>query len=506
MKEQENIQSKTFFSVIWNFINRFGTELLALIPAMILARLISPEDYGVIAMAGIFSGLVKIFVNSGFGMALIQKKDMKHIDICSVFYFNIAISTLLYFILFIVAPLVADFFEMPAVCNIMRVSSLSIIIGAFGNVHNALFTKNLDFRRPTIRNMASQTCGSIVAIILAFMGFGYWALVFQGIVSTTTSTISNWFLSEWRPTFEFSLASLKTMFGFGSKLLGKSLTDFGFAKIYSMTIGKLYSAADLSYFNRAHSTANLLISTFLGVMNSVAFPVFSKMQNDMDRLRTNILRFLLIESMIIFFIMMFAAALATPLFHFMYSSKWDAVIPLFQLLCIWGLLKPLSMIFANGLMATGHSGVCLRNSFIGRGLNVLFLMITWKFGLAAMIIGQVFAFSIEVLLYSQAFNKVFKYNLIETIKDLLPYLAISFCINFAIWFIDRYITNIFVHSIHSEFIESFLRLIVGGMIGLALFLLVYKTLKLKAYCDFKVIVSNVTAKNAILNKMVKKIL
>ena len=319
MAVTERIQNKTFVSVLWNYVNKFGTQLLAIVPTMILARLVMPRDYGLIAMAGIFSGLVSIFVDSGFGMAVIQKRDLSHIDICSVFYFNIVISTIVYVILFLVAPTVANFFGMSDICAILRVSSISLIIGAFGSIHGHLFSRNLDFKHPTIRNLCAQMAGATVAIVLAFQGRGYWALVYQGLTGTLFSTLANWFYSTWRPTFNFSWDSLKSMFGFGGKMLGKSISDFGFGKVYDMVIGKCYSAADLSYFDRAYKTVGLFLDTFLGVMNNVAFPVFSKMQNDKERMRTNVLRFLFIETMIIFFIMLLAVSLSTPLFHFLYS-------------------------------------------------------------------------------------------------------------------------------------------------------------------------------------------
>lgn len=506
MAAVEKIQNRAFISVLWGFVNKFGTQILAIVPAMVLARLVTPRDYGLIAMAGIFSGLVSIFVDSGFGMAVIQKKNLSHVDTCSVFYFNIVISSVVYAILYIAAPYVADFFNMPEVSAILRVSSISIVIGAFGSIHGHLFSKNLDFKHPTIRNLSAQVIAALVAIAIALGGFGYWALVFQSMVSTLFSTLINWFYSPWRPTLVFSLESLKSMFGFGSSMLGKSISDFGFGKVYDLVIGKFYSAADLSYFNRAYATVSLFLDTFLGVINNIAFPVFSKMQDDKVRMRTNVLRFLYIESMIMFFIMLLAASLSTPLFHFLYSSKWNAVIPLFQILCLWGLLKPISVIFANGLMASGKSKVCLRNSFIGRGLNVLFLVVTWRFGLEMMIVGQIVAFFLEVLLYIQAFNKEFKYGLVDLVKDLWPYLLIAVLVSGSVYVFDRYLMASWTYLLISEIVESLFRLSIGVLLGIFLFVIVNRMLKLKAYCDFKMIVIDATKNKAKVNNWVIKIL
>lgn len=259
---EENIKRKVFTGVIWNYANTFGLQLLQLIPAMILARLLDPVEYGLVAVAAILTGFVQIFVNCGFSMALIQKKDATHIDICSVFYFNLFSSSIIYLFLFFVAPYVAVFFNQPEVCAIIRVSSLSMVIGALGAVHNTLFTKNLEYRKPTIRNLYVTALSSIVAIVIAYYCFGYWALVVQGVLSTTLMSIFNWAMSSWRPTPSFSCRSLKELFGFGSKILGKSITDYGFGKLYDIVIGRFYTPADLSYFNRANSTQALFTDTF----------------------------------------------------------------------------------------------------------------------------------------------------------------------------------------------------------------------------------------------------
>lgn len=485
---EESIKKKAFSGVIWNYANTFGLQLLQLIPAMVLARLLAPTEYGLVAVAAILTGFVQIFVNCGFSMALIQKKDATHIDFCSVFYFNIFSSSVIYLLLFIASPYVALFFNQPEVCAIMRVSSLSMVIGAIGAVHNTLFTKNLEYRKPTIRNLWVTAISAVVAIVLAYYGFGYWALIVQGVLSTTLMSIFNWTMSSWRPTLSFSFQSLKSLFGFGSKILGKSITDYGFGKLYDIVIGRFYTPADLSYFNRANTTQALFTDTFLMTMNSVAFASFSKMQDDFERMRTNVLRFFKIESMIISFVMLLVICLAEPIFHFMYSSKWDDVIPMFQIVCIWGLFRPISCVFANGLMAHGDSGACLRNSIIGRGLNVIFLIVTWKFGILAMICGQVIAYLIEIFIYTFSFDKVFKYSTLSMVKDIAPYYALSCSICVAVWLFDHFVMISLLSFVSMEFFSAILRLLISGLVGVVLFFIIHRFFKLKAYIDFKEIV------------------
>lgn len=491
MSQNDNLKQKTFSGVIWNYVNSFGTSLLQLLPAMILARLLNPEDYGVVAMAAIFTGLVSMFINSGFAMAIIQKQDLEHVDICSIFYFNIFMSFIVYAILFFIAPFCASFFNMPDVCTIMRVSSIGLVIGSSGSVHGTLLKKELNFKTLTQRNLLSTFIAALIAVVLALMDFGYWALVAQGITSTTLTMILNWYASKWRPTLVCSISRLADMFKYGSRLLLKGLNDYFFDKAYDVAIGKFYSASDLSYFNRAYSAVGLFVGTFLDVLNNVAFPSFSKMQADFERMRTNVIRFMRIESMIMFFIMTLIMSLAEPFFHFMYSSKWDEVIPLFQSLCIWGLLRPVAYVFANGLMAKGFSGPCLKVSFICRVLNVLFLLVTWRFGLMVMIMGQICATLIEDILYTWQFRKVFNYGYRNLIKDLYLYLLIGLFIAGVVFMSDRLLSGCLNTYISSEFAESVARLLCGGILGVFLFLLINRTFKPKVYCDFKGIVLDV---------------
>lgn len=503
-KNNENIKAKTFNGVIWNYVNKFGLQLLHLLPTMVLTRLLTAEEFGVVAVAAIFTSFVAIFVSSGFSMAIIQKKELTHIDICSVFYFNIVISIVMYILVYAASPFIATFFSMPEVCEILRVSGLALIIGAIGAVQGTLFSKELNFKSITIRNLLSYLVASVVAIILALQGYGYWALVVQGLISAFMTSACNWALSSWRPSLSFSFTSLKTMFGFGSKLLLKNISDLFFGKIYDFVIGKI-SAADLAYFNRAYSTSNLFTDTFLMVLNSVAFPAFSKMQSNFERLRKNIIRFFLIEMMIIPFIMILAIALAKPIIHILYSSRWDAVIPLFQVLCIWGIFRPISCIFANGLMAYGASGACLKNSFIGRGLNIMLLIFTWKHGLLIMITGQLIAYILEIILYAHSFKKIFKYGYMDLIRDVSPYIAIATVIGAILYATNQYILAPSLSFIHSELLVASIQLAICLLLSLIIFIFAYKKLKLSAFVDFIGIIYDVLGKYPKLQKFIRMI-
>lgn len=506
MSETNSLKRKTFNGVIWNYINQFGGQILSIIPAMILARLLTPTEYGVIAMAGVFSGLISIFANAGFGMAVIQRKDLTHTDICSVFYTNIILSTLVYIVIYTIAPFCADFFNMPEVKNIMRVSSLGIIITSIGAIHGHLFKRELDFRKPTIRNLVVQVVAAVVAVVFALLGFGYWALVVQGLVQAVLGTIANWLLSAWRPTFTYSIQSVKSLFNYGGVMMFKSIFEYCFSKSYDMTIGKVYSAAQLSYFNRAYSTAGIFINSFLGVLNTVAFSAFSRMQADRERLCLNVRRFMAIEAMIIFFIMAVIAALAEPFFHFMYSSKWDDVIPLFRLVCLWGMLQPLGYVYGNGLMASGYVKECLIIGIVSRGIMFAMIFATWKLGVAGMIVGQVLAYAIEVVICAYVFRRHFNYGFFDMVQEIMPYLILSLVVFICIYALDYLVMKPILHFVSSEMLNAIIRLVVGGCLSIVSYLYINKGLKLRAYCDFRDIVFDALSTRPKLRMIANRVL
>lgn len=483
MAEITNLKEKAFKGVFWSYINKFGTQIIAIIPGMILARLISPEEYGVVAMAAVFSGLAYVLVDGGFGTALFQKKDADHLDCCTVFYFNIGICSFIYTIFFFLAPYCAAFFKMPEVTGIMRISLLGLITNAFGSIHGLLFRKRLEFKKPAIRNITVQIISATVAIIMALTDFGYWALVIQGLLQTTCGSIANWLMCEWRPTLSFSWERLRSMFGFGSKMFATLLIDYGFSKGYDVTIGKFYSASNLSFYNRAFTTANLFIESILGVMNSVSFPAFIQIQDDKVRTRYNTQRFIRIVCLLIFTLLFTILALAEPFFHFMYSSKWDEVIPLFQIVCLWGLFRPIKVILEIVILSNGKSSVYLLNSILNKVLVVLIILLSWNIGIKYMIVGQIVTIIAEILLFSYYTGKIINYNLFSIIKEVLPYLFISIAIGTTVLLTDYELNNYIFQCINSEMLNSIFRLIIGLTFSLILFVILNKKIKTKGYYD-----------------------
>lgn len=495
---EENLRKKAFFGVIWSYIGKFSSQILSIIPAMILARLLGPEQYGLIAMSAIFTGIAYQLADGGFGNALVQKKDADNVDFSTVFFFNIGICSVIYIVIFFCAPFISAFFHEPLLTDIVRVSSLGIVFLAFGQIQTIIFKKEIDYKRQTIVNLTCQILSVIVAIILAYDGWGIWALVVQGLMQTLSSTILNWFISKWRPNACFSLFRLKKLFNYGSKTLASSMIDYGFNKLYDIIIGRVYTPVSLGLYNRAYSTADLFKSTFFSVFSGVTFPIFVKMQDDNERLCINIRKFMIIISMIIFSVMMSLIVLADPLFLFMYSDKWNGAIPLFKIACIVAMLTPVVSILESIILAKGHSGKFLLISIVRKVFVVLVVVIAWKYGIVWMMFGQVFVCICEILLYTHFTKKLVGYSITNLIRDILPYLIIGIITVIPIACID-YVLGNFILSPHDPIISSLIRLLCGAFVCLISFTLTNRVIKTDAYIELIQFIQDAVGEKRILN-------
>lgn len=409
----DSLRSKTVNALLWSFLESFGLRVIEVVVGIILARLLLPEQFGLIGMVSIFLAVGQSFVKSGFGNALIQKQDANHVDICSVFYFNIVIALVAAIILCSVAPLVADFYKQPILVPLMRVMTLIIVIDSFGVIQNTLLAKRVDFKTLAKRSFLAAIPSGAIGVSLAYAGFGVWSLVFQQLCSSFCMTGFLWWLNKWRPSFDFSLKSLQAMFGFGSRVLLSGLLATIFYHLYSLVIGKLFSAAQLGFYTRARSLAELPSHHLTFMVGRVTFPVFSLMQKDRIRLKNALQKALITLMLVNFPLMIGAFVLARPLVLALLTEKWMPCIPYFRLLCVLGLIFPLNWVNMNALYAIGRSDLCLRVQIAQKTLTVIGLIFTWRWGIQAIIWGQ-----IAVSIISYGINTYYNGAHIEySIKD-----------------------------------------------------------------------------------------
>lgn len=429
----ENLKHKTINAFLWSFLEVISQRGLQFIIGIVLARLLFPDQFGLIGMLAIFMAVARAFLDSGFGAALIQKQMISETDICSIFYFNIVMGLVGASVIYIVAPWIALFYKQPILTELARVLSLTIVINSFGLIQNTLLIKQINFKVQTQITLVAGVFSGITGITLALLGFGVWSLVAQQVSAALVSTVSLWFFSAWRPVLIFRFNALRELFGFGSRLLVSSVLNQIFDNIYYLVIGKLFTATDLGFFTRAKSLNDLPSQTLSEMAARVTFPVFSTLQNDPARLKKGLKKSLIILVMLNFPMMIGFALTARPLVHIILTDKWMPCVPYLQLLCIASLLFPLHLMNLNVLQALGRSDLFLRLEVLKKALIVIAIAVTWRWGISAMIYGMIVFSIIAFYLNSYYTGVLVKYPLAEQVRDLFPYLIVSVLMGIAVF-------------------------------------------------------------------------
>lgn len=420
-----SIKSDTLHGVKWSGLSNVSNTIVNFLLGIILARLLDPSDYGVVGMTAIFFAIAGIFVDGGLAAALVRKKDLSQKDCSTVFFFNLATSTFFYIILFIGSPYIAVFLKAPILKEVIRVSALTMIIGSFGSIHFVLLTKKINFKPSAILNVSLNILNGIIGIILAYNGFGVWALVIPNVVCSIIRTVSIWFISTWRPSMIFSFKSFKEMFAFGGNLVVNAIFDKLYNEGTSMVIGRFYTPQMLGYYSKGMSTAQLPSISLFSIVGSVTYPVLSKIQDDNDTLTYVYGRYIRILSMVSFFVIILLAALAHPYISFLYSDKWEAAAIFLQLFCFRYLLYHIHAVNWSLLLVKGRSDIALKKEVINKTIRFILLACSIPFGVIAICISQIIGSIIDLMVNTYYANKVCGMGLIKQASDFMPYLIIS---------------------------------------------------------------------------------
>jgi len=456
-----SLKHKTIGALSWSFFERAGQNGIQFVIAIVLARLLAPAEFGLIAMLAIFMAVAQSFIDSGFGSALIQKQDASYTDECSIFYFNILVSIVAAGILCIAAPWIAEFYNAPILAPLTRALSLNLVINAFGLIQTSLLTKRIDFKLQLKVSIFATFFSGIIGILMAYKGFGVWSLVAQSLSQNLFRTCLLWLVMSWRPSWTFSLKSLRTLFSFGSKLLFSGLLDVLFQNIYLVVIGKLFSPADLGFYSRAKEFSQLPVHNLSSSIGRVTYPVFSSIQNDKNRLRDGVRKTLSMMAILTFPLMIGLMVVAKPLVIILIGDRWLPSVPYLQLLCIVGLLYPLHAINLNVLKAQGRSDLFLKLEVIKKFNALIAILVTYRWGITAMIIGQIVTSIIAYYLNSYFTEKLLNYPLSKQIKDVMPALIIASTMGIAIY-------GLVFAQLSNNYILLILQVILGAFIYLSL--------------------------------------
>lgn len=420
-----SLKQKTFKGVIWSAVERFSTQGVQFLFGILLARLLTPNDYGMIAMLTIFMAVSQTFIDSGFGNALIRKPDRTESDKATVFFFNIFMAIACYGIIFLAAPFVASFYNMPQLSDILRVLGINLIIQAFGSIQRLNLTIDLNFKVLAKVTFSGAVVGGTAGLVCAYNGLGVWSLVVQQMTTMTFRVILFWTLVHWRPKTFFNKKSFKNMFGFGSKLLASGLLNTVYDNVYDLIIGKVFAAATLGNYTRASHFAQFPSSNITGIFQRVTFPVLSKIQDDHEKLRSAYLKFLNMATLVVFPLMIGLAALAKPFILLVLTDKWVDAILILQIICFPMMWYPVHSINLNILQVMGRSDLFLKLEIIKKIVGIAILCITVPHGIIAMCFGQWASAAISLVINTYYSGKLLDAGLSKQMKFYIPTLLNS---------------------------------------------------------------------------------
>lgn len=421
----DNLKQKTLKGVSWSFVEQILTRGVNFVIGVILARLLSPTDYGLVGMLGIFIALSQLFIDGGLTSALIRTKNPSNNDFSTVYIINLTLSFFFYFILFICAPVVANFYNQPLLKPLMRVIALTLIISSVASIHGTLLTIRVDFKSKSYISIISSITSGIIGIILAYKGFGVWALIAQSISSAAIVTLATLLIVRWMPKLVFSKESFKKLFSYSSKLLGASIISVIYDNAYPLVIGKRFTAADVGQYTRAGQFPTVANTTITSAFNRVAFPILSQIQDDDQRLLRVYEKYIQLSCFMIFPVLLGLCGCARPLVSVLLTDKWLECVPLMQILCFSLIFNGITIINLNLLYVKGRSDLVLRLEIIKKSIAFTILFVSMLFNLKVMCYGQVLYSFIALYLNTFYTKKILGYSFIQQIKIVYPYFLIS---------------------------------------------------------------------------------
>ncbi len=422
----ESLKQKTVHGVIWSAIERFSVQFIQLLVQILIARILTPEDFGVIGMLAIFLALAQSFIDSGFSNALIRKTDRTEVDNSTVFYFNIVVGLISYAILFLAAPWIARFYETPILTPITRFIALGVFFNSLTIVQRAILTARVDFKTQAKASFVAVVISGAIGIYMAYADYGVWALAVQAVVNYLLNTIMLWVLTAWKPLWTFSWVSFRELFGFGSKLLLSGLLDTAFRNIYTIVIGKAFTATDLGYYTKANQFAQFPSSNVTGILQRVTYPVLCEYQDEEERLRQLYRKYLRLSAYVIFPLMIGLAAVAQPLIVALLTEKWSGVVLLLQILCVVMMWYPIHAINLNLLQVKGRSDLFLKLEIWKKVMGTIVLCATLPFGLVWLCLGQIATSLISLVINTYYTGQLIQLGFFKQMKDLVPALLYSF--------------------------------------------------------------------------------
>jgi O-antigen/teichoic acid export membrane protein len=421
---------------IWRFLERCGAQCVTFIVSIVLARLLDPKVYGTVALVTVFTTIMQVFVDSGMGNALIQKKNADDLDFSSVFYFNITMCTMLYLVMFFSAPFISSFYNMPELTPVVRVLSLTLIISGVKNVQQAYVSRTMQFKKFFFATLGGTIGAAIVGITLAYSGFGVWALVAQSLFNAIVDTIILWITVKWKPKRMFSMKRLKGLFSFGWKMLASSLLETVYNEIRQLIIGKIYTSNDLAYYNQGQKFPSVITSNINSSIDSVLLPTMSKEQDNKTRVKSMTRRAIKTSTYIMMPLMVGLAVCAKPIVSLVLTDKWLPCVTFLRIFCFTYAFWPIHTANLNAIKALGRSDLFLKLEIIKKVIGIIAILSTMYISVEAMAYSMLITSILSQIINSWPNRRLLNYSYIEQVKDMLPQICLSLFMGTIVYFIQ----------------------------------------------------------------------
>ncbi|WP_418556169.1 lipopolysaccharide biosynthesis protein [Longibaculum muris] len=465
------MKSITVKNMIWRFAERCAAQAVSFLVSITLARLISPEQYGSITLIMVFTSILQVFVDSGLGNALIQKRDSDDLDFSSVFYFNFIICILLYILMFVLSPFIGDFYEDKSLIPLTRVISLTLIISGVKGIQQAYVSKHMLFKRFFYSTLGGTIFSAIVGIAMAYNGFGCWALVAQQLSNVTIDTMILWLTVKWRPKLIFSFERLKVLFSYGWKLLVSALFDTGYNNLRNLIIGKVYSPADLAFYNKGQQFPSLIVTNINTSIDSVLLPVMASAQDNANIVKKMTRKSIKMSGYVMWPLMVGLAVCAKPIVVLLLTEKWIDSIFFLRVFCFTYVLWPIHTANLNAIKAMGRSDEFLKLEVIKKCVGIISILISLPFGVHAMAIAYLITAPISAIINAFPNKKLLNYTFKEQIEDILPYIGLSLIMAALIW------------PIQNLPLDNLMILVIQVVIGAMIYIIGSKIFKLDMYFE-----------------------
>ena len=475
-----SLKKQALSGVKWTFLQQLGTQGIGFVISVILARLLMPEEFGLIAMISVVIAVGNTLLSAGLSSSLIRSKELDEEDYSTVFYFNLVASIIIYFITYLIAPFIADFYNQPILTTLVRWLSLIFIINAFATIQQTRLTKQMDFKTQTIVAIPSLIIGGIIGIFMALQGYGVWSLIGYNLSKSLANMLLLWYHSKWKPRWKFNREKFKTHFYFGYKLTLSGLLDTIFNNAYNIVIGKFFPPAQVGYYQRAKTMQMYPVRTASSILAKVTYPLFAQIQDDNRRLKSVYKKILQMNVFILAPVLISAGVLAVPLFRFLFTEKWLPAAPYFQILIPAGILYPIHSFNLNILKVKGRSDLFLKLEIIKKIIIVFTIVMGLQYGIYGLLYMSVLGSFIAFFINTHYSGKFIDYTALEQIKDILPVIFLSLITGIIVLFIDYFLKK--------YGINDFIRLLIGGSFGIFFYILLSAKIKTDSFMEIKKIV------------------